>query len=106
MKPRNIALEALNHLDAGQEFSNQYLEHVFKKKESLTKRDRAFVYNIVQGVLRWRLRLDWIIKQYVQFPFRKIHPSVLNILRISLYQIYFMEKWPEIAFFKTRESND
>lgn len=97
MKARDIALEALNRLDAATEFSNQYLEHVFKHEQSLTKRDRAFVYNIVQGVLRWRLRFDWIIKQYVQFSFRKIKPSVLNILRIALYQIYFMDRVPESA---------
>ncbi len=90
-------LEVLNRLDAGNEFSNQYLEHVFKRDKDLTKRDRAFVLNIVQGVLRWRLRFDWIIKASVKFPFHKIEPSVLNILRIALYQIYFMDRVPESA---------
>ncbi len=97
MKARDVALEALNHLNTVENFSNQYLEHVFKRDKNITKRDRAFVYNIVQGVLRWRLRFDWIIKQYVQFPFNKIHPSVLNILHISLYQIYYMDRVPESA---------
>jgi len=97
MKPRDMALEALNHLDASHDFSDKCLEHVFRHNQNLTRRDRAFVYNIVQGVLRWRHRFDWIINQYAQFPFRKIRPSVLNILRIALYQIYFMDRVPESA---------
>jgi 16S rRNA (cytosine967-C5)-methyltransferase len=33
----------------------------------------------------------------VRFPFQKIDPSVLNILRIALYQVFFMDRVPESA---------
>ena len=33
----------------------------------------------------------------VKFPFRKIEPVVLDILRIALYQILYMERVPESA---------
>jgi len=55
------------------------------------------VVHLVQGVLRWRLRLDWIIRQTINFSFKKIEPSILNILRIALYQISFMDRVPESA---------
>ncbi len=51
----------------------------------------------MQGVIRWKLRLDWIINQLLSFPFNKLDPYVLNILRMSVYQIYFMNKVPEFA---------
>ena len=49
------------------------------------------------GVLRWRLRLDWIIEKSLDFPLRKIDPSVLNILRMAVYQVLFMSRVPESA---------
>jgi 16S rRNA (cytosine967-C5)-methyltransferase len=63
----------------------------------LDERDRAFISHLVQGVLRWRLRLDWIVDQASDFPLEKIAPPVLNILRLALYQIYFLDRVPESA---------
>jgi 16S rRNA (cytosine967-C5)-methyltransferase len=53
--------------------------------------------NLVQGVYRWRQRLDWIIEQNLQFPFSHIEPPILDILRIALYQISFMDRVPDSA---------
>jgi 16S rRNA (cytosine967-C5)-methyltransferase len=63
----------------------------------LDERDKAFFNHLVQGVLRWRLRLDWIIEQKSDFPLGKISPIVLNILRLALYQIYFLDRVPQSA---------
>jgi 16S rRNA (cytosine967-C5)-methyltransferase len=38
-----------------------------------------------------------MIEKTVNFPFKKIEPSVLNILRIALFQIFFMDRVPESA---------
>ena len=97
MRARDLALEALNFLDKDPLFPEQYLEGAFKRHPHVTIRDRAFTYSLVQGVFRWRIRFDWIIKQAVQFPFRKIEPCVLNVLRIALFQIYFMDRVPQSA---------
>ena len=53
--------------------------------------------HLVQGVLRWRIKIDWIIKQSVRFPFTNLELPVLNILRLAIYQIYFMDRVPESA---------
>jgi 16S rRNA (cytosine967-C5)-methyltransferase len=53
--------------------------------------------HIVQGVIRWRGRLDWVIRQTASFPMKKISPQVLNILRIGVYQILFMDRVPDSA---------
>jgi 16S rRNA (cytosine967-C5)-methyltransferase len=95
--PRNLALEALNRLDHSPGGAERYLERTFLQEPHLSDRDRAFIVHLVQGVLRWRLRLDWIIQQTVRFPFKKIEPPVLNILRIAIYQILFMDRIPESA---------
>ncbi len=97
MQARDIALAALNSLDQRQGLPESFLEQAFDENPQLTARDRAFIIALVQGTFRWRLRFDWIIGQTVRFPFRKIEPTILNILRIALYQVFFMDRVPESA---------
>ena len=97
MMPRDLALAALNRADSSRGFQEKYLETSFEKNPGLSERDRAFIVHLVRGVLRWQIRLDWIVKQTVRFPFNKIEPPTLNILRIALYQIFFMDRVPESA---------
>jgi 16S rRNA (cytosine967-C5)-methyltransferase len=56
---------------------------------ALDKRDRAFLMEIVYGVLRFRDTLDWILKHFLKNT-AKLGNFTLNNLRIALYQIYFM----------------
>ncbi len=56
---------------------------------TLDRRDRAFIMEIVYGVLRFRDTLDWILKHFLIKP-SKLGNYTLNNLRIALYQIYFM----------------
>ncbi|MDY6973992.1 MAG: 16S rRNA (cytosine(967)-C(5))-methyltransferase RsmB, partial [Thermodesulfobacteriota bacterium] len=97
MMPRDLALSALNSLDHSPGFSERFLKRAFHREPFMSERDRAFTIHLVQGVLRWRLRLDWIIKRAVHFPFGKIELRILNILRIALYQIFSMDRVPESA---------
>ncbi len=94
--PRDLSLEILNRLNHNPAFSNQILK-TYLDRCNLKDKDRAFVVNIVQGVIRWKLRLDWTIRQFLKFPFKKLDPDVLNILRIALYQIFFMDRVPDFA---------
>ena len=96
-KPRDLALQALNRLSRKAALSDHILDDLFRSAPDLDDRDRAFISHLFLGVLRWRLRLDWIIEQNLDFPLRKIDSSVLNILRLAVYQVLFMSKVPESA---------
>jgi len=95
--PRDLTLAALNSFDREQGFPERYLKRAFKNDTNLSDLDKAFAVHLVQGVLRWRLRIDWVIEQFLRFPFNKIEPSVLNILRIAIFQILYMDRVPESA---------
>jgi 16S rRNA (cytosine967-C5)-methyltransferase len=95
--PRDLALGALIRLARDSGFSSNVLDRLFRANRSLDDRDRAFVSQLVQGVIRWRLRLDWIIGGAAHFPLPKIDPRVLDILRLALYQIFFLDRVPESA---------
>lgn len=96
-KPRNLALKVLDGLSDKPRSPGRALDELLRRDTSLEGRDRALTHQLVQGVLRWRLRLDWIIEQASDFPLRKIHPRVLNILRLALFQIFFLDRIPESA---------
>ncbi len=95
--PRTLALKVLDRLDKDPGSPSEYLEQAIGRGRVPTPRDRAFAFNLIQGVQRWKLRLDWIISGSVRFPFKQIDPSILNVLRIALYQILFMDRVPDSA---------
>ena len=95
--PRDLALKILDGLPEKSALMDDALDDLFRRHSDLAGRDRAFISHLVQGVLRWRLRLDWMIKQASDIPLRKITLSVLNVLRLGLYQIFFMDRVPESA---------
>ena len=84
-------------MSRGGPLSDWILDDLFRSSPDLDERDRAFIGHLFLGVLRWKLRLDWIIEKHLEFPIRKIDPSVLNILRLAVYQLLFMNKVPESA---------
>lgn len=61
----------------------------------LSGQDRAFLMEIVYGVLRYRLTLDWILARFLRSP-SKLSDFTANNLRCGLYQILFM-RVPEWA---------
>ncbi|MCG6879232.1 MAG: 16S rRNA (cytosine(967)-C(5))-methyltransferase RsmB [Deltaproteobacteria bacterium] len=94
---RNLALKSLNSATSAPGQAERRLEFLFSKNPQLSERDRALAVHLVQGVLRWQIKLDWILKQYVRFPFGKIDSEVLNILRLALFQIIFLDRVPDSA---------
>jgi 16S rRNA (cytosine967-C5)-methyltransferase len=56
-------------------------------------RDRAFLWEITLGVLRWLGRLDWILSSHIK-GYRRLPLEVKNVLRLSAYQLVFMDRVP------------
>ncbi len=93
--PRDLALKILNRLVHKRDSPDNYLNDLFEHAPHLDERDRAFISQLVQGVSRWRLRLDWMIGQFTEFPLKKMEIPILNILRLALYQIFYLDRVPE-----------
>ena len=98
---RQTAWMVLNRLDGGNKTLDRLLDHYFAGKEILPKRERALFYALVYGVLRWRGRLDWIIRHFSRRPIHKIDPEILNLLRLGLFQITNLDKVPTAAAVNT-----
>ena len=56
--PRNLALKTLNDRENVPGFQERTLDGAFDENPRLDQRDRAFSLNLVQGVLRWQIKID------------------------------------------------
>lgn len=99
--PRKIALTILNTLDRTQTTLDRAMDAATSKGVFLSRRDRALLNALVYGVLRWRGRIDRIIDHFSKIPFKKIDPPILNILRLGLFQIIYLDRIPLSAAINT-----
>ena len=87
------ALEKCRRADA---WSDAVLGSVMDS-EQLQGRDRGLAAALCYGVLQNRMLLDYVIGNASSVPMRKIEPKVLDILRLSAYQLKFMDRIPASA---------
>jgi 16S rRNA (cytosine967-C5)-methyltransferase len=91
---RRTALEVFFAWDSSRRSADELLD---ERQESLAGRDRDLAAELVRGVFRWRGRLDWQLGSLVQRPLESLHPSVLWILRLGLYQLEHLDRVPRHA---------
>jgi 16S rRNA (cytosine967-C5)-methyltransferase len=93
---RGIAIKVLNRIDRTDAYLDKMLDHELRNSE-LNGQDKALLFEIVHGVLRWLNRIDWILNGFYKGAFSKSIPNVKNSLRVALYQILFLDKIPDYA---------
>ncbi|MFZ5632920.1 MAG: 16S rRNA (cytosine(967)-C(5))-methyltransferase RsmB [Bacillota bacterium] len=93
---RDIALLVMKDVDAGEAYANLALSRVLEEYKP-GGLDRSFATELVYGALRSLNTLDWILRQHVRQPLEKQTPWVRNILRLGVYQIFYMDRVPAPA---------
>lgn len=93
-KARAIALKALNDLDTKGSYINLLLKETLRDQR-LSALDKAFITELIYGVVRYRLTLDWLIEHYSNNG--KPSGWLKHILRLGIYQILYMDKVPDFA---------
>ena len=93
---RKAALTALEKCRRQGAWSDAVLGSVMDEA-SLTGRDRGLAAALCYGVMQNRILLDHEIERFSTIKTGKIEPKVLDILRISVYQLIFMERIPDSA---------
>ena len=97
-KVREVALKVLYNIEVNKAYSNITLdEEINKNMKILDNRDIGFISELTYGVITWKLTIDEIIKKYSNLRLKKISPWILNILRMGIYQIVFLNKVPKSA---------
>jgi len=95
MKDRELAFHLLKEIEEGA-YANLVLDQTFRLSKYLTSLDRGLITELVYGTVKYRAKLDWLIKQTVKNVGKlEIGPRIL--LRLSFYQLLFMDKIPPFA---------
>ena len=94
---REIALETMLTLEQQKEYSNHLIRAVLDKYDYLSGRDKAFLKRLTEGTLERRLELDYYLNRVSSVPVAKMKPLIRELLRISLYQMLYMDAVPDSA---------
>lgn len=95
-EPRRAALEIIAAVTQKGAYANLALEKGLRSVNLATE-DKHLVTEIVNGTIRMLKHLDWVLNLFVKRPMVKQNPWLRDILRMTLYQILFMDKIPEYA---------
>ena len=91
---RTVALEVLlRRLE-----ESQYVQELLETHPGflrLSARDRHLAQELVYGVVRWQSTLDWLVLQATEG--RRVKKTVLQILRLGLYQLFWLDRIPDHA---------
>ncbi len=94
---REVILELLLEVTSGREYSHIMIRNVLEKYDYIKPEDKALIKRISEGTLERMIQLDYIIDQFSNTKTTKMKPVIRNILRMSVYQILFMDKIPDSA---------
>ena len=97
MTVRDVAVEILLQIEKNQAYSNLLLNSMIKKHQVNTK-DISLLTEIVYGTLQRRDTLDFYLESFLKKA-KKIEPWVRVLLRISIYQMVYLDRVPERAIF-------
>jgi 16S rRNA (cytosine967-C5)-methyltransferase len=61
------------------------------------ERDRALAGEIATGTLRWQGAVDAVIAAFIKRPVAKLDPEVLDVLRMTAFQLLHLDRIPASA---------
>jgi 16S rRNA (cytosine967-C5)-methyltransferase len=92
---RETALELLETIEKNQSYSNLILHHAIEKNK-VPKKDVGLLTELVYGTLQRKMTLDFYLSPFLQKS-KKLEKWVPNLLRLTLYQMEFLDKIPDHA---------
>ena len=94
---REIVLDILMQITEEEAFCHVVLREALEKYQYLDKRNRAFISRVTEGTLENMLLLDYIIECFSKVPVYNMKPLIRNLLRLSVYQLKYMDSVPDSA---------
>ena len=94
-RARVAAYEMLRRVSTGRSDLPTALADV--RDQLADERDRALATDIVTGTIRWRAALDHLIAHAAKRPVARLDAEVVEILRLSLYQLLHLTRVPASA---------
>ena len=93
---RNIVLNMLLENNKGR-LSHLIVKDTLDENKNLDKNQRAFITRLFQGTIERTIEEDYIINLFSKTKVNKMKPVIRYILRMSVYQLKYMDSVPESA---------
>lgn len=94
---RELALQILLKVLEEGEYTSAVIPSVLKNYQYLEKSERAFLTRLCEGTIERALELDFILDQFSKVKTKKMKPVIRNVLRMSVYQMKYMNQVPDSA---------
>lgn len=97
MNLREIIIEILLELERTDGYVNLLLADVLEKYDYLEPREKAFIKRVTEGSVERKIQIDYVLNGISKVPVKKMNPFIRALLRMSAYQLLFMEAVPDAA---------
>lgn len=87
---REAVLDTLLDMERSGKLSHIAIGETLMRLQFAPKQDRAFYTHLCEGVVERKIYLDYVLDQFSKTKMRKCKPLIRNLLRLSAYQILFM----------------
>lgn len=94
---RELVLEILIEVNEKEQYSHLVIRDVLNKYQYLEKQERAFLTRLAEGTIEHMLEMDFIINSFSKVKVKKMKPLIRNLLRMSVYQLKYMDSIPDAA---------
>ena len=94
---RELVLDLLLEWEKTDAFSHQLIRQVLDKYDYLSGQEKSFMKRLAEGTLERQIELDYVLNQFSSVPVKKMKPLIRNLLRMSVYQILYMDAVPDAA---------
>lgn len=94
---RESVLDILLTLEKEHTFSNRLIKETLDRQDPLPGRDKAFIKRMAEGTIERQIELDYYLNQVSSVPVAKMKPLIRCLLRMSAYQLLYMDAVPDSA---------
>lgn len=94
---RSAALECLMAVTDEGKFSHLVLNAAREKYAWFPEEEKALLSRLVHGTLEYLFQIDVILNRYSTVRVRKMKPVVRGVLRMSVYQLLYLDRIPPRA---------
>ncbi|MGN0334568.1 MAG: 16S rRNA (cytosine(967)-C(5))-methyltransferase RsmB [Lachnospiraceae bacterium] len=97
MNLRELALEILVETEKEEAYPTLLLKQALDRYLYMEKQERSFLTRLVEGTVERQITLDYYIDQISKTPVRKMKPVIRCIMRMTAYQLLYMDAVPDSA---------
>lgn len=94
---RELTLDMLMEILESGKYSHLVIRSVLDKYNYMDPRDKAFTKRVTEGTLEQLIQIDYVLNQFSKVSVPKMKPLIRNLMRLSVYQLLFMDQIPDSA---------